>query len=191
MGEVRRLESGLGSSPVAGGEAAQRRSKREDEEDEEEEEEEEERERKREKKIFFCQKTILPLTKTGFYKYREISKENAIPIQCHVNDPQLTKDGGENIVLSSSSSPTLEPLKVQPSTTSSNLIPKVTKRKFVKPPSIVWDHFKRDTRDSNNIRAIFNYCKKDYAFGNRKNGISNSLSHMGVCKMYPLNLDRK
>ncbi|ONH90806.1 hypothetical protein PRUPE_8G075500 [Prunus persica] len=59
-------------------------------------------------------------------------------------------------------------------------------RKPARPPSIVWENFIKMQDDPKNPKAKCKYCNKVYAYGSKKNGTSNLLSHLAnQCKEYP------
>ncbi|WOG87427.1 hypothetical protein DCAR_0206652 [Daucus carota subsp. sativus] len=61
-----------------------------------------------------------------------------------------------------------------------------------KKASDVWDHFTKDESDPKNVRAICNYCDKDYAGGTRKHGTSTIRYHlMNQCPKYPYRVEDK
>ena len=71
-------------------------------------------------------------------------------------------------------------------------LPPLSPKQGGKDPSIVWQHFiKLACSNSNNPRSQCKYCKNQYKCHGKKNGTSDMLQHMKVCKKWPFSRDDK
>lgn len=125
----------------------------------------------------------------------------SMAIQCNENSGTPTSNTGLADAISSSkvsqhevtnSELFLQQNASQSQQSSSHLYPQEEtikgKRKPIRPPSIAWDHF---TKLSDGYHTLCNYCAKQYACAEKKNGTSNLLSHLtNMCSSY-LNREQK